>query len=207
MKPWACALLALLSLAAAAVLALVVENLATGGRLVAWDSEIRTRFPAPKPSAVTSLFEAVTWAGNPFVLAGLVASAGLWFMQRRRPARAALIVVGVFAAEAIALALKVALHNLHPNSYAIPSGHAAGSAATYGILSYLATRRRSSALRVVAALTFVGLVTIIAFSRLYLHVHYLSDVLAGTALGIAVAAACLCVYESWEQQRASVRFG
>jgi membrane-associated phospholipid phosphatase len=201
-KPaWICALLALLSLAAAAVLAVVVENLTTGGRLVVWDSEIQNTFPTPRPSTVTTFFEAVTWAGNAFVLVGLVTLAGVCFLRRKRLASAALILTGAFAAEAIAVALKVALHDLHPHSHAFPSGHTAGSAATYGILFYLATRRRSPALRVGAALAFVGLVTLIAFSRLYLHVHYLSDVLAGTALGVAVGAACLCMYEWSERHR------
>jgi undecaprenyl-diphosphatase len=59
--------------------------------------------------------------------------------------------------------------------------------------------------RVVAALMFVALVALVAFSRLYLHVHYLSDVLAGTALGVAVAAAGLCVYELGVWQKAAER--
>jgi len=197
-------------LVAAAILAAVAADLLSGGRLVAWDSEIRAKLLMPKPSAMTSFFEVVTWAGNAFVLAGLVAVAGAWFLQRGQLARAALILVGVFAAEAIAVTLKVALHDLHPNSYAFPSGHSAGSAATYGILLYLAARRRSSVARAAAALMFLAVVGLVAFSRLYLHVHYLSDVLAGTALGVAVAAAGLCLYELsgvWEKGGAERRYG
>lgn len=186
------------------MLAVVVDGLMTGGRLVAWDSEIQDRFPRPMPSTVTTFFEVITWAGNAVVLVGLVFAAAVWFAQRRRLASAAVVLAGVFAAEAIAVALKVALHDLHPHSYAFPSGHSAGSAATYGIVFYLATRGRSTALRVAAGLTFACFVTLIAFSRLYLHVHYLSDVLAGTALGVAVAAACLSVYEWWEHQRTTL---
>jgi len=203
-------LLALLSLAATAILAAVIADLLSGGRLVAWDSEIQAKLPMPKPSAMTTFFEAVTWAGNAFVLAGLVTVAGIWFIQRGQLAGAGLILVGVFAAEASAVTLKFVLHNLHPNSYAFPSGHAAGSAATYGILLYLAARRRSSVARVVAALMFGAVVGLIAFSRLYLHVHYLSDVLAGTALGVALAAAGLCLYELsgvWEKGGAERRYG
>ncbi len=201
-----CWLLALLSLAAATVLAAIVENLTTGGRLVAWDSELRTRFPAPKPSALTTFFQIVTWAGNAFVLAGLVAAAAVWFMLRKRPEGAALIVAGAFAAEATALTLKVTLHDLHPNSYAFPSGHTAGATATYGILLYLTVRRRSLALHSVAALALVSLISVVAMSRLYLHVHYLSDVIAGSTLGVAVAAVSLCLYE-WRERRASNRQG
>jgi undecaprenyl-diphosphatase len=197
--------LAVLSLVAAAILAGVAADLLGGGRVVTWDSEVGAKLPMPKPSAMTTFFEAVTWAGNAFVLAGLATVAGIWFMLRGQPARAGLILAGVFAAEAIAVTLKVALHNVHPNSHAFPSGHTAGAAATYGILLYLAARQRSSVVRVVAALMFVALVALVAFSRLYLHVHYLSDVLAGTALGVAVAAAGLCVYELGVWQKAAER--
>jgi undecaprenyl-diphosphatase len=205
-RGWTCPLLAVLSLVAAAILAVVAADLLSGGRITTWDSEIGARLPIPKPSTLTSFFEAATWAGNAFVLAGLATVAGIWFMQRGQTARAGLVLAGVFAAESITVTLKVAFHNVHPDSHAFPSGHTAGAAATYGILLYLAARRRSSVVRVVAALTFVALVMLVAFSRLYLHVHYLSDVLAGTALGVAVAAAGLCVYElgGW-QNRPSAR--
>jgi membrane-associated phospholipid phosphatase len=191
----ACPLLALLAVAASAGVALVAEDLTAGGRFVVWDGQVRARFPLPSPSALTTFFRGVTWAGNAFVLVALVTVAAIWFLRRREPARAGLVVVGVFAAEAIALTLKVSLHDLHPNSYAFPSGHTAGASATYGILFYFAARSRALSVRVVAVLAFLALVTLVGFSRLYLHVHYLSDVLAGTALGVAVAAVCLCTYE------------
>jgi len=196
-------LLALLFVAAAAALGFVVEDLTSGGRLVFWDSEVRARFPAPPHSPLTTIFEGITWAGNAFVLAAIVIVAALWFRRRRQPARAALVAVGGFAAEAVAVVLKLMLHDVHPNSHAFPSGHTAGSAATYGILFYVGTRPRSPGVRILAALAFLGFVALIGFSRLYLHVHYLSDVLAGTALGVAVASACLCAYELWERPRAA----
>jgi len=49
--------------------------------------------------------------------------------------------------------------------------------------------------KLLLALAYVALVGLIAFSRLYLEVHYLSDVLAGITLGIGWAAACLFIYE------------
>jgi membrane-associated phospholipid phosphatase len=47
-----------------------------------------------------------------------------------------------------------------------------------------------------AAVGFVALIVLVAFSRLYLEAHYLSDVLAGCSLGAAWACAMLFVYES-----------
>ncbi|MBK1812455.1 phosphatase PAP2 family protein [Clostridium sp. YIM B02505] len=61
-----------------------------------------------------------------------------------------------------------------PNSYSFPSGHTTASFAAAGILSYC-FRTYSVAFYLLAAL--------IAFSRLYLYVHYPSDVLGGIVLG------------------------
>jgi undecaprenyl-diphosphatase len=84
---------------------------------------------------------------------------------------------------------------VHLDTYSFPSGHASGSAAIYAILFYLLAKRFRRKGKVLLALAYVALVGLIAFSRLYLEVHYLSDVLAGIALGIGWAAACLFIYE------------
>ena len=68
--------------------------------------------------------------------------------------------------------------------YSFPSGHALMSAAFYGFLAYLLFRHCPSPLlkwSLVSLLTL--LVLAIGFSRVYLGVHYLSDVLAGFAAG------------------------
>jgi undecaprenyl-diphosphatase len=61
-----------------------------------------------------------------------------------------------------------------PNSYSFPSGHTTASFASAGILSYC-FRKYTVAFYILAAL--------IAFSRLYLYVHYPSDILGGIVLG------------------------
>jgi membrane-associated phospholipid phosphatase len=72
-----------------------------------------------------------------------------------------------------------------PN-WGFPSGHSLGSMVGYGLLAYLLVRlvllRRSARLGVVALA--ILLVLTIGFSRLYLHAHYLSQVLGGFAFGI-----------------------
>ena len=76
-----------------------------------------------------------------------------------------------------------------PGSYSFPSGHAAAAAGSFGYLAYLAvraTRRLSAhiAMSFLAAALIVG----VAYSRVVLGFHWASDVLAGTVLGLAVAA-------------------
>jgi undecaprenyl-diphosphatase len=79
-------------------------------------------------------------------------------------------------------------HFEHPllveTSYSFPSGHAMESFVVYGMLAYFAVLAlRSWESRVAAVFGAALLVVLIGFSRMYLGVHYLSDVLAGYAAG------------------------
>ena len=77
-------------------------------------------------------------------------------------------------------------------TYSFPSGHAAGATLFYGFLvAYFRHRTgdpRIRALQVAFAATLVG---VVAFSRIYLGVHYLSDVVAAIAWSLAWLALCL----------------
>lgn len=71
--------------------------------------------------------------------------------------------------------------------FSFPSGHALASATFYPLLAWMTLRLR----RVAFALMGVGLPLFIGFGRLYLGVHWPTDVLAGWALGAAQAAAAI----------------
>jgi undecaprenyl-diphosphatase len=64
-----------------------------------------------------------------------------------------------------------------------PSGHATLAAAVYGTAGLLLARRVRTPTRRAAAAACFALAVVVGFSRLYLGRHYLSDVIAGTALG------------------------
>jgi membrane protein DedA with SNARE-associated domain/membrane-associated phospholipid phosphatase len=99
------------------------------------------------------------------------------------------------------VALKRVFHRTRPTwdvplltarGWSFPSGHAMGSLVAYGMLSYLLVRelhgrRRRSA--VIAGATV--LVLLIGLSRMYLGVHYFSDVIGGYAAGVVWLAACI----------------
>jgi membrane-associated phospholipid phosphatase len=71
-------------------------------------------------------------------------------------------------------------------TYSFPSGHAAGTTVFYGMLAaYLISKARPWQWRALISTSAVALVALVALSRLYLGVHYLSDVVAGIAEGIA----------------------
>ena len=79
-------------------------------------------------------------------------------------------------------------HFAHPlvveSSYSFPSGHAMESFVAYGMLAYLAVLAlRTWEARVAVVCGAALLVVLIGFSRMYLGVHYFSDVIAGYAAG------------------------
>ncbi len=79
----------------------------------------------------------------------------------------------------------VALIIPKPTDYSFPSGHTAASFAAAGALTFMGARGRIPAL-------ILG--TLIALSRLYLYVHYPSDVLGGLILGLICGfAGAFCV--------------
>jgi len=75
-----------------------------------------------------------------------------------------------------------------------PSGHSATAAAFYATAALLLGRRRGQPTRAVLAGLAVGLAVAVAASRVLLDVHWLSDVIAGLALGWAWFAVCAIAF-------------
>lgn len=77
-----------------------------------------------------------------------------------------------------------------PSSYSFPSGHALVSLVTYGMLAYLVWQAvKNGRARAVLVAAFVLVIVCIGFSRIYLGVHYFSDVMGGYAAGVTWLAA------------------
>jgi undecaprenyl-diphosphatase len=83
---------------------------------------------------------------------------------------------------------------LHGESFSFPSGHTLGSLVGYGMLAYLVlteSRHANTTRTTVVLLTTFLLIVAIALSRLYLGVHYFSDVIGGFAAGSLWLSACV----------------
>jgi len=149
----------------------------------------------------TTFFENVTRLGNVSTLAvvGLIAGVILW--RTRRFADLQLLVLAAVGAEILTTGLKLGFERNRPffsdplateSTYSFPSGHASVSLAVYGTLGYIGARHLATRRAQILALTAAALVVaLIGFSRLYLGVHYLSDVIAGFSVGAAWVALCV----------------
>lgn len=139
------------------------------------------------------IFLSVTATGQPLVVTVVALALVGLFLARRLWRDAALIVVGVGGAAAANVVLKLIFERtrpsiftplVHETSYSFPSGHAMVSAAFVTVMIVIAWRTRFRT----AALILGPLVTLlIGASRVYLGVHYPSDVLAGWSVGVTWA--------------------
>lgn len=131
--------------------------------------------------------------------------------MERRPARGHFIVVTVVAGYSLGMMLKAIIARPRPDivpwlshvhSSSFPSGHSMMSAVVYlslGLmLSDLTSRRLVKTFVVVAPLTISALVS---FSRVYMGVHYPTDVVAGWWLGISWSLACWLAIRRWRAFR------
>jgi undecaprenyl-diphosphatase len=158
--------------------------------------------------AMTRAMTAISLLGyNILIVALVVAVAAFLFVGWRRAA--GWLAVTMAGALALDLALKYAFRRprpqvffgVAPHSYSFPSGHALCSFCFYGVLAGLiAARTRSRALRVAVGVIAATLVVAIGLSRIYLGMHYPSDVVAGY-LAAAVWVSGLLVLDRWRKVR------
>lgn len=90
----------------------------------------------------------------------------------------------------------------HASGYSFPSGHAMGSTITFLALNYVAFRVIPTWRGRAAAIAFgVSMIAAIASSRIYLGVHWISDIAAGIAAGVIWVAFTTVAYESFRRIR------
>lgn len=114
---------------------------------------------------------------------------------RRLPDRAvpALLAATVLGQFAVTNGIKEIVDRARPDisqltgfaGSSFPSGHAAAAAATFAVVALLVGRRRSRSARAVIAGVAVAVAVMVAGTRVFLGVHWLTDVLAGLAVGWA----------------------
>jgi len=191
-----------ISLAGLWVFAGVTEDVIHHDPLTQFDVALLDWLHARATATGYAVFNAISLLGSPVTLTILALAVALLLAARRE----LIVLAGWLAAFAggglLDVVLKLVIRRPRPPgaaaflqhfSWSFPSGHAMASLIGYGMLAYVLTllwiHRRSAQIAVVlgAALLIVA----IGFSRLYLGVHYFSDVVGGYAAGVLWLSACI----------------
>jgi membrane-associated phospholipid phosphatase len=178
----------------------LAEDVSDRDPLVRWDEAVSAWVHRHATPQARRLFAAITQLGSStftLMLAAAIAPA----LRRHRA-----LLVGWIAAFAGGVALEkvvkvvvqrvrppTAAAYMHVDSFSFPSGHATAAMVAYVMLAYALARLMEAGVRrrVVLYLGAAVIILAIGLSRMYLGVHYPSDVLAGYAVGLAWVAVCL----------------
>ncbi|HEX3946007.1 MAG TPA: phosphatase PAP2 family protein [Rhizomicrobium sp.] len=171
-----------------AVLALMVAN----GNTIVFDATVRDYIHAWASVPLTQIAQALTFLGSAFIWipALAIAIAVLWVRDERSPAFGLAIVMT--GAVLLDNGLKAVFHRVRPEVFfgvipdtlSFPSGHALFNLSFYGALAAVfASRMHRQALRLGIWISATVLILGIGLSRVYLGVHYPTDVLAGFLVG------------------------
>jgi membrane-associated phospholipid phosphatase len=169
--------------------------LANNGLTLA-DQGVATFIAGHRLGWLTPLVELVTWLGSSFFIVpiGLVAGGTLW-LRRRTWQPLAMLAAAFLGAAGLYDIVKPAVGRARPPAAlqvggpdigrAFPSGHATQSISFYAMLAVVLIIWYAPRLERVFAVAASLIILVIGASRLYLGVHWLTDVLGGYALGLA----------------------
>jgi membrane-associated phospholipid phosphatase len=189
----------------------VAEDVVTGDPLVKLDVKITDWFHARTSPFFTRFMLIVTDAHGTQGMSFLTAALALYLGLRRKWYWLLTLVIAVPGGMVISMLLKQLFMRNRPDlrdpiltlaSYSFPSGHVVGATLFYGFLAaYLASSVRSWRWQVVLVFSACAFILLVGVTRIYLGVHYFSDVIAAAAAGIAWLALCLIAVDALKRNR------
>ena len=138
---------------------------------------------------MTTTMRGVSFLGSTLFLTAATIFVVLWFVLRKWGREAALLAITMIGASALNTTLKLAFKrprpvpffNLTPpETYSFPSGHSLASCCFFaGLAAILSGRVKSRRARTIIWIAAATMFVLIGLSRIYLGVHYTTDVIAG----------------------------
>lgn len=160
---------------------------------VSFDNEVFLLSHSLDQDAVTNLAIAVTFLGSQTFLLPANILLGLYFLfLHKKRAYAWKIAVVSLTSSGFLFLIKYLVKRPRPDTplvhalhYSFPSGHTFTSITFFGMVVYFVlTYTRNKIMKVFTVALSVLMVLLVGWSRIYLYVHYASDVIAGFCLGI-----------------------
>ena len=161
------------------------------------DVSIATLMRESRNAPADEIMTVITMMGDTMVMTALAVVILGWLIWHKAYRAAWAAGIAIVAAKFFELAMKLGIQRARPTElsysgasiFSFPSGHATMAAVIFGILAVLVSHSMGRWGRAVVYATCAILVVAIAYSRVYLGAHWLSDVLAGLTFGVVMMAA------------------
>ena len=183
----------------------LAEHVLAGGTQ-AFDVAILQWLHLHQHPLLTAVMVEMTYLGTGTVVLTVVGVTALFLWHTEHKHSARLLLASTIGNILLNGALKLVYHRARPSvfewqttavSSSFPSGHAMSATVVYGTVAYLLVRLQKH--RWARMLTLFGatlLILLICLTRLYLGVHYPSDVIGGIIVGLAWGAFCMATLEA-----------
>ena len=192
---------ALALLVAAWVFGMIAHDVVSGAPLTVLDAELARWLHRQATPPLTAAMLAITNLHSTVAVSCYAMGAALYLFSKRRWRALVTVFVCVAGGLTLNVLMKLAFQRARPtfehplltlNTYSFPSGHMAGSTILYGLcIAWVCALTHRWRWRVPAVLAAALALAGVGLSRMYLGVHYLSDVAAAFAEGVAWLALCL----------------
>lgn len=185
----------------------IADEVPEKGAMIRVDNAVTNWLQAHGTEGGEKIFVGVSYLGAQVLTAVLVATA-IAFIVRRNWRHLGVLAVTCGGGALLNGGMKLIFHRARPTyaaefkttSWSFPSGHAMDSLIVYGLLAYwLGTRWREKRQLIYAGAAL--LIGAIGYARIYLGVHFLSDVIAGYSAGAVWLFVCITGYEFAERRR------
>lgn len=209
----------LVFVAMTAILAALADQVTSGAPLTVVDAELSNWLYHNRTTNLTTFFMVVTELGSTVVGSVIPTALGIYLLRHGKKYWFVVSTFTIFSGMLLNRLLKVAFQRARPqfddpilafHGYSFPSGHTMTATIVFGTLAVVLlainrTEARSRWRRNVVLAATALVIGLVAFSRVYLGAHYLSDVLAAIAEGLAWLSLCFTVtYWIWPRRRRSV---
>ncbi len=175
------------------------------------DPRVQAFAVAHRTGWLSSILQAITWLGSGVVLIPLLVAISLnWLWARQNRRTIVQLWTGYFGATVLYAVVKLLVEQPRPPAaelightvgWSYPSGHATQAIVAWGMLAFILGYGRRLRTRLLLVATAVIIVALVGISRVYLGAHWLTDVLAGYALGVTWLALLLALYLWGENRR------
>lgn len=189
---------------------LIAQNVVSGGAFTIVDVQIAQWLHERSTPLITQGLLIVTNLHDPIVISAISVLMTLYFIWKKHWYAVLVLVLVVQGGMLLNLLAKHVFQRARPSfenplitltTYSFPSGHVAASTVFYGVVAVLFISQNSSRKRAICILMMAfSMVALVAFSRIYLGAHYLSDVLAAFLEAIAWIVICLTAIQTYRHQ-------